>query len=282
MQMLLFQFRGELWKLFARRRTYMGFVAFALLQVLLYFAFHYFGFEERMRRQIAIQGQSVEHYFSALTLGHMMMAGSVFLLGALYLSLVSGDIVAKESEDGHMRMLLVRPISRLRLLGLKFVACTGYAFVLMQFAAYAALLLGLAIRGYGGGMFVFIPEQGVVGFFEWADGMNRYIIGAICLGLGMTVVSSVGFCFSCMKIKPAAATIACLSYIIIDFIIKQIGAMESHDYLLITKHISVWGRVFMDDIPWPTIARSYAVVAGIDLSLFVIGAAMFQARDLKS
>jgi ABC-2 type transport system permease protein len=74
------------------------------------------------------------------------MGFSVFLLGALFLSLVAGDIVAKEGEDGHMRLLLARPVSRFRLLLLKYLTCTGYALFLIQFLAWTAFLLGLAAR----------------------------------------------------------------------------------------------------------------------------------------
>ena len=282
MQTLLFQLQGELWKLFARKRTYMGFLAFVLLQVALFFVFHWLGGENRLRKTITSNGQMFENYFSALTLAHIISGFSVVLLGALYLSLVSGDIVAKESEDGHMRLLLVRPISRLRLLGLKYAACTAYAFVLIQFAAYSALLLGICIRGWGGGLFAFTPEYGIASFFDASEGLRRYALGATALSLGMTTVSSIGFCFSCMKIKPAAATIAALSYVLIDFIVRQANLMESHEELLITKHIAVWGRFFMDDIPWAIVIRSGTVLAAINLSLFVIGAAVFQSRDLKS
>jgi len=282
MQTLMFQLQGELWKLFARKRTYMGFVAFAFLQLALFFIFHWLGGERRLRERITMQGQAFDHYFSALTLGHIITGLSVFLLGALYLSLVSGDIVAKESEDGHMRLLLVRPISRLRLLALKYVACTSYAFVLMQFAAYAALLLGFTIRGWGGGLFALAPEFGIASFFDGSEGMNRYAIGAAALGLGMTTVSSIGFCFSCMKIKPAAATIAALSYVLIDFIVRQSNLMPNHEHFLLTKHMAVWGRVFMEDIPWAVLIRSYSVLFAVNASLFVIGAAVFQSRDLKS
>jgi ABC-2 type transport system permease protein len=58
--------------------------------------------------------------------------------------------------------------------------------------------------------------------------------------------------------------------------------MTGYKHLLITKHISVWSRLFMDDIPWAVVMRSLSVVMAVNLSLFVIGAAVFQSRDLKS
>jgi ABC-2 type transport system permease protein len=207
---------------------------------------------------------------------------SLFLLGGLYLALVSGDIVAKESEDGQMRLLLARPISRLRLLGLKFFSCTLYAFVLVEFAAVAALTLGVVVRGWGGGLFAWMPELGVLNFFGPNEAMGRYVTCALIMGLLMTAVSSVGFFLSCFKIKPAAATIGALSYLMIDSIVRVSPFMKGYKHLLITKHISVWSRVFMDDIPWAVILRGATVVVAFDLTLFVLGVAVFSSRDLKS
>jgi hypothetical protein len=51
---------------------------------------------------------------------------------------MAGDIVAKEGEDGHMRLLLARPVSRFRVLLLKYLTCTGYAVFLIQFLAWTA------------------------------------------------------------------------------------------------------------------------------------------------
>lgn len=282
MTTLLFQLRAELWKLFARKRSYMGFVAFALLQVALWLVIKLMKGEDGLKRQISLHGEAVETYISAPTFALLIMNLSLFLLGGLYLALVSGDIVAKESEDGQMRLLLARPISRLRLLGLKFFSCTLYAFVLVEFAALAALVLGVVVRGWGGGLFAWMPELGVLNFFGPNEAMHRYVTCALIMGVLMTAVSSVGFFLSCFKIKPAAATIGALSYLMIDSIVRLSPFMKGYKHYLITKHISVWSRVFMDDIPWAVILRGATVVVAFDLSLFVLGVAVFASRDLKS
>ncbi len=282
MQTLLFQLRAELWKLFARKRSYIGFLAFAALQIALWLVIKLMNGEDALRRQIALHGEAFDKYISAPTLALLIMNLSVFLLGGLYLALVSGDIVAKESEDGQMRLLLARPIGRLRLLGLKFFSCTVYSFLLIVFASFAAMLLGLVVRGSGGGLFAWIPNQGVLSFFENDEAWRRYSLCALIMAAGMTAVSSIGFFLSCFKIKPAAATIGALSYILIDFIVRESPFMRSSKHLLITKHMSVWTRVLVEEVPWPVIIRGLTVVAAVDLSLFVLGVAVFSARDLKS
>lgn len=282
MMLLLSQWRAEWLKLLARKRTYIGFGAFIALELVILVVFQRQGPEGFYRRLIARQGGLFENYFSGLTLGFIVLAFSAALLGSIYLALVSGDIVAKESEDGNLRLLLARPVSRVRLLAVKYATCTCYAWLLIQFIAWSAFLLGVWVRGWGGGMFVFAPEQGLAELWEWNEGLRRYALCSVFLGFSMTTVSSVAFFFSCFRIKPAAATITALSYMLIDTILLRTNLLKSYEHLLITPYLESWMRVFLDPIPWALIVRNYTVIAAVNLSLFVLGAAWFQSRDLKS
>jgi ABC-2 type transport system permease protein len=231
---------------------------------------------------IARQGMAFEQYYSALTLAFMILGISVVLLGAIYLALVAGDIVAKEGEDGHYRLLLVRPISRSRLLLIKYLTCMGYTFVLIQFITWSAFGLGLALKGWGGGFFVMAPEIGLLSFYDWDFGLQRFALASVFLSCSMMTISSIAFLFSCLPIKPAAATIGALSYFIIDRILKETGFMENYDHLLLTKHIVSWTRLLVEDIPWPIIIRDYTALAAVCLTCLILGIAIFESRDLKS
>lgn len=281
--MLLFlqQWRAEWLKLLARKRTYIGFVAFILLEALVLFLFHLRG-AQGFKILITRQGQMFEEYYSALTVALILMGASVFLLGGIYLTLVSGDIVAKESEDGHMRMLLARPVSRFRLLLIKYLTCVGYTLLLVQFIAWSALLMGMLLRGWGGGFFAFIPEAGITAFYDWQTGMVKYAQASLLLSLAMVTVSSVGFTLSCLPIKPAAATIGALSYVLIDFILRNMGFMEDYRHLLITQHMQGWARSLAEEPQWPVIWRGFTVLGAMNLTFFLVGYGIFDSRDLKS
>lgn len=275
------QWYGELLKLFARRRTYIGFGAFVLLELMILWLIKVKGIGP-VQRAIVGSGENTEYYFSALTVAMIVVTMSVFFLGALYLTLVAGDIVAKEGEDGHMRLLLARPVSRFRLLLLKYLTCFGYAVFLIQFLAWTAFVLGLVLRGWGGGMCVLIMDMDIVAFYDWDEGLKRYAFGMIGLGLSMTAMSSIAFFLSCFRIKPAAATIGALSYLLVDFILRTSGFMESYHHLLITRHMASWTRLMAETIEWPLVWRGYAIVFAVNISLFTLGYAVFESRDLKS
>lgn len=282
MTLFFTQWRAEWLKLLARKRTYIGFGAFFLLEAVLLVVFQLEGPEKFYRRMIAQQGGAFENYFSALTLGFIVLAASVFLLGAIYLALVSGDIVAKESEDGNLRLLLARPVSRLRLLTVKYATCTCYAWLLIQFIAWSAFLLGVFMRGWGGGLFVFAPEQGLSELWPWEEGLRRYALGSVFLGASMTTVSSVAFFLSCFRMKPAAATIAALSYVLVDMILLRTNLLKSYEHLLLTRYMETWVRCFNDPVPWALLLKNYSILLAVNLSLFTLGAAWFESRDLKS
>lgn len=282
MKLFFWQWRAELWKLLARKRTFLGFGAFVVLEIVLLVVFHLDKVENVFRKMIQHQGEAFESYFSALTLGYLMLRLSVFLLGGIYLSLVAGDVVAKESEDGNLRLILARPISRFRLLAVKFVSCIAYTVVLMQFISWTALLLGIVIRGWGGGLFAFAPEQEFLAFYDAGEGLQRYAMCTVTISISMCMATCIAFFFSCWRIKPAAATITALSYLLIDMILREGHFMDSYRHLLITNYMSSWSMVFFETIPWAVLAHNYAILGGVGLTLFVLGALIFESRDLKS
>lgn len=281
MRLFFIQWLAELHKMIARKRTFLGFGAFLVFEFVIYLVLHLDGVENGFRRMIQRQGESFDSYFSALTLGFIVLILSL-MLSAVFMMLVAGDVVAKESEDGNLRLVLARPISRLRLLALKYLSCMVFSFVLMQFIVWTVLLMGIVVRGWGGGMFVFSPEEEMFVLFDASEGLQRYALASVALSFSMMGASSMGFFMSCFRVKPATATIAALAYMFVDSILRESHLMDNYKHLLVTHYMTAWRIFFMETIPWAVILRSYSILAGISLTLFVLGAAVFQSRDVKS
>lgn len=145
----------------------MGFAAFFALEMLFLWLFQR-PFVERvfrndLERNAGFTGMSFvfDEYYRGLSMATWIIAFTMTLLGALFLALVSGDIVSKETEDGTLRMTLCRPVSRLRVLGVKYLTCVTYTFALTFFIGICAMLLGWMWRGLGS-VFVFVPSGQLV------------------------------------------------------------------------------------------------------------------------
>ena len=89
-------------------------------------AFHFSNWERGVSRLLEGNGYMTANYISALSVALIMLFPQILFFMPLYACLVGGDMVAKEAEDGTLRMILSRPISRLRLLFIKW--CAGVVF----------------------------------------------------------------------------------------------------------------------------------------------------------
>lgn len=281
MRLFLRQFSAELLKMFARKRTWIGFGAFIVLEILVLVLSRTPMAQRVLRHQIETNGFLFEDYSRGLTLAFNMMALTVALLGAIFVALVAGDIVSKEVEDGTMRMTLSRPVSRLRVLGVKLLASLVYCFVLIVFIGLTALLTGIAWQGLGS-LCALIPEERLLSFFPQREGLIRYFVAMPCFGLSFCTIVSLAFMLSCCNMKPASATIVCLAVLFVDRILDFWPQFASFKHWFMTSHMVTWLNVFRSPVPVWKMAEDYLYLFGLNATFILIGCAIFLRRDLKS
>jgi ABC-2 type transport system permease protein len=275
------QLRGELYKLFARKRTYIGFGVYVALEIAILALFQI----PKVRRtfpgrMITRLGGVFEEYFSGQTLGLIVLMAT-FLLTMLYLALVGGDLVAKEVEDGTMRMTLCRPVSRVRLLLVKYAASIIYTFALIFFVGASALAMGYLKEG-DGGLFVWAPDQEIMAMFPPGEGYARYFASWSFLALSSVTITTAAFVCSCFNMKPATATIVSLSYFMIDWIFFHLPYFEAIKEWFITGNMTTWANIFRPTIAWSQMLEDYAYLFGVNATLVIIAIVAFSSRDFKS
>ena len=278
--MVYLQLRNELWKLFGKKRTYIGFAIFLIAQNVITLVFRYSSASKSMVRQLEGNAYSAEHYISSLTISTIMLFPIAYVLLPLYVSLVGGDLVAKEAEDGTLRMILTRPISRLRLLLVKWLAGALFAVVLV----FALGLFGEVFASLffpWGGLFVFVPGE-MFSLFEAGDGLKHYALAHLMLSVKAISIFSLAFMFSCFDIKPAAATILALSFVFVNFILMQIPFFKEIQHWFLTYHLNLWQNMFAQPIPWWRVGESFSILLGFNLTFIIVGCTAFQVRDIKS
>ncbi|MDF2377233.1 MAG: ABC transporter permease [Verrucomicrobiales bacterium] len=278
------QLGWELFRLFARRRTYIGFALFLAVEVLFYFLWTRERSEERMEVFIERVAGGFDDYFSALTLAFLIVAFTMLLLGVVFVSLIAGDILAKETEDGNLRLILVRPVSRFRLLLVKFISCQIYTSVLFLFVGTSALTVGVLGQGWGGGMLVWTPDLPRVALFEWEEGIARYYLAILGYSVIYLPVTGIAFMLGCFKIKPAAATIVTIAICLADRVLSSIPlpAFDPYREYFITSRMDAWLFLLYQEIPWARFWEQSAWLLGIGLTGFLIGWLVFERRDIKS
>lgn len=278
--MFIAQLKNELWKLFGKKRTYIGFGAFLLAQTAMLCAFKFTRWQSDMERLLSGNGYLAAEFISALTVAVVMILPQIVLLMPLYVALVGGDLVAKESEDGTLRMILARPISRVRLLFVKWVAGVIFAAVLVTVLGVTALGLARLFFPWQG-LFVFVPGQ-AFSVLSASEGFFRYLFAHVFLVVNASTVLSIAFMFSCFNMKPAAATILALSYLFVNLVMEGIPFFDRYEHWFITHHFRCWLLVFSDPIPAWRIVQSQMLLLAVSATVFVIGSTAFHVRDIKS
>ena len=278
--MFYLQLRNELWKLFGKKRTYIGFGAFLLAQALIVLVFRYSNASRSLIRQLENSGYDADQFITSLTIATVMLFPIAYVLLPLYTSLVGGDLVAKEAEDGTLRMILSRPISRVRLLLVKWVAGAIFS-TLLALALGVMGILFAAILFKHGGLFVFVPGE-VFGVFDWSGGLGRYAFAHALLAVKAVTVTGLAFMFSCFNVKPAAATILSLSFVFMSFVLMQIPFFHDLQPWFLTYHLNIWQVAFVQPVPAWRLGESLSILLGFNLTFLIIGCAAFQMRDIKS
>ena len=177
--LFLQQLRGELRKLFARPRTWMGYGAFLVMEALILFVYKLESGQRAVRGLVERNGLEFSTYYSSLSITFTIMLLSMFILGSIFFALVAGDIVAKENEDGNLRLVFSRPISRLRLLVVKYTAICIYTFSFVFFVGISGYAMAVAAVGWEGGMLVMEPKMKVFSVFpRWSDGAGALILAS--------------------------------------------------------------------------------------------------------
>ncbi len=279
----LAQLNGEMRKLFARPRTYIGYVAFLAMEILILVVYKLDRTQDFTRKQLQNNGLEFDTYYSSLSITFTIMLLSMFVLGSVFFALVAGDIVAKENEDGNLRLIFARPITRLRLLLVKYAAVCLYTVSFVFFVGITGYAMAVAAVGWEGGLFVMEPKMKVFAAYpEWAEGASRLALGALGIGFSMITISSIAFMFSCFRMKPAAATIVTLSILFVDMILQNFPFFRPYEQWFVTWRMSAWLFLMENYLPWAKVLESFAFLLGLNATVFVIGWLSFQSRDFKT
>jgi ABC-2 type transport system permease protein len=280
--MLFLQLRNELWKLFGKKRTYIGSSMFFLAQTIgiLLFQFGKGPYGELML-DIRHAGFDAEHFVSNLTIASFLLIPIAYFLLPLYVALVGGDMVAKEAEDGTLRMILSRPISRLRLLLLKWMAGAVFSLVLVLSLGLFGAIFARAFFP-SGGLFVAMPMERFFSAFDGAAAWERFAAVHLFMTVEAVTLMTLAFMFSCFNVKPAAATILAISFFFISMILHDMPYFKDLREWFMVQHLYLWTHFFRTHIPWWRVGESLSILAGYNLTFLVIGCTAFQMRDIKS
>ncbi|HTI97357.1 MAG TPA: ABC transporter permease subunit, partial [Dongiaceae bacterium] len=273
-----------------KKRTYIGFGVFIVSQFGMLLLFRNTDWRIHAGELLTANGYSAPAYLSALTVALVLLVPELGLLLPLYVTLIGGDLVAKEAEEGTLRLVLARPISRVRLLLVKWLAGAAYTVVLVLVLGAVSLAFARLFFPWGGMFVAFQPPpelelpsvQPVFSLFSAHHGLMLYLISHGLIAFNTVTFMSLAFMFSCFNMKPTAATILALSFGFASSVLQNIPFFARYQSWFITYHLQSWFWVYQQPTPWWQIVQSEVILLATTATAIVVGAWGFQVRDLKS
>jgi ABC-2 type transport system permease protein len=272
---------SELLKTFRKWRTYIGFLAIAVLVPI-------------VQAGLKLEGGSVIRSITRSLSGDFFFVGSLFngyfvaqlIMNSLWIhipfliSLVAGDELAGEATAGTFRLILTRPVSRSRILLMKYGATLIYTAALVLFLGALSTILGVALFGTGDLIVV-------------KDGLTIIPRGDVPVRLGlafglavwsMWCVASLAFLLSSLVENAIGPIIGTMTIIIVFFVIGNIPVelFTSMKPYLFTSYLNVWQEALRVPIDWAGILRSVIRLLAFSIGFYVVTWYIFAHKDILS
>jgi len=280
--------RWELFKLYRRPSSYVGFVL-----CLVFCAVTLFGFGWTQYKGKQVQGLKLDpsQYLNGPFFTNFVLNIAFYALLPLVVATVAGSQLAGEAKDGTLRALLVRPPSRAALYVAKALASFLWLLLVIVFLIVLALVIGHVAYG-GGDLIVFIweyREQGVwkVDASAWPA---VFAVAAVGVALSLALVASVALMLSAMTDNPVVAHVGTLGGFFMSSVLQRLPEQvmgNAFKDLLPTSHMSFWHEAFRwaspsGHVDVARLVEDLAWCGGLSVLCFAVGLWIFVRRDLTS
>lgn len=270
----------ELFKIFKKWRSYIGFIAIALLVTVIQAGISFEGsralnmMTRNLQQEFVFVGNFLNGYFVS-----QIILNAIFLHIPFLVTLVAGDLLAGEAASGTYRMIITRPVSRFDLVTAKFLAGIIYTSLLIIWLAIMSLGLGIILFGTGEMMSL---QGSVLIVFAKDDIFWRLIYAYGFAIVAMSVVSSLAFLLSSLVENSIGPIITTMAIIIAFFIISAIdvGVFQAIKPYLFTSYIGDWKAFFNKPPDYSSVFNSLMVLGIHIIGFYGLTLYLFSRKDI--
>jgi ABC-2 type transport system permease protein len=271
----------ELYKIFKKWRTYIGFMAIAVLVPIIQIALliegeKYLEFmTQNLQQTFIFVGNLLNGYLIAF-----IVLGSFWIHIPFLIKLVTGDLLAGEATSGTYRMLITRPVSRTKLITAKYIAGLLYSHGLVLWLAIVSLGLGIIL--FGTGELIVIGNKIII--FAKDDILWRFILAYGYAALSMSVVASLAFLLSSLVENAIGPIVSTMAIIIVFTVLSALNFdfFQSLRPYLFTNYMANWRSFFDDPIDMQEVVKAGLVLLGHSVFFFGLTLFLFRRKDILS
>jgi ABC-2 type transport system permease protein len=198
--------------------------------------------------------------------------------------MTAGSQVAGEARAGTLRMIAVRPVSRVSLLLSKFAVVALHVLLMMAFFVGLNLLVGLIFVGWGDlqlypGPLNLVDEPGRIARDE---ALRRFAYATLTGTWAMLVVAGIAMLFSVVCESAAVATVATIAIYLALYVVGRVEFFEQLRPYFFTTDMDFWRDVFKPQIPWQSLYHYASLCGAYTFGALLAAAALFDRKDITS
>jgi ABC-2 type transport system permease protein len=272
-------FWNEVVKTYSKWRSSIAFIAILIVVPLVLVAMKLQGaaMVKTMARGIAPDVLPLERFLNGYFVTAVVM-NALWIHIPFLLTLGAGDQLAGEAAAGTFRLMLVRPVSRTRVLMAKFLTTLFYTFTVVLFLVALSVLLGILLFGTGpllmpGKTLAILPTEAVP---------LRLVFACLLATWGMWAVASLTFFFSSLADNALGPILGTMAVLIIFYVIGAIplDLFRNLRPLLFTSYLDIWQKALEDSIAWGELLRSGAVLGASSIGFYLMAWYIFIRKDI--
>ncbi|MDR6844642.1 ABC transporter permease [Flavobacterium granuli] len=247
--------RFECIKLIHRRRTFLSIGLMMVLVCLIFWGLKSEGTNalafifQSLDRNFEVQGNVLNGYLACF-----LILNTLWIHVPVLISIVTGDLFSSELENGTIRILMTRPISRNRVALSKHFTAVVFVFFFIICYAIISIIPALILFGKGDLIVAFNGLQ----IIEESQLPLRFLGAFGFAFLAMTTLAILSVTVSFFVRKSLVSILITLGFIIISTLLQTLSGslFTGWEFFLITYHFSQWQLFFYSHIDYGAIANS--------------------------
>ena len=222
-------------------------------------------------------------YFNGLTFALYSVIFSFSLLIPVFVAMTAGASIAGEARAGTLRMICVRPVSRVTIFLSKFLIVAVHIYLLMAFFIALNLLVGYYF-GWDDlelfpGPLNLVDEPGRI---ARGDALWRFLYASFSGTWALLVVAALAMLFSVLFESSSMAVVTTLAIYIMLYIIGRIEFFEDLRPFFFTTDMDFWRDVFKPVIPWRSFFHYGSICGAYIFGTLLVAVTVFDRKDITS
>ncbi len=270
--------RFECIKLICRPRTFLSIGLMLVLVSLIFWGLKSEGTNalafifQALDKNFQVQGNILNGY-----LANFLILNTLWIHVPVLIAIVTGDLFSSELENGTIRILMTRPISRSRVALSKHFTAVVYVFFFIICYSVISIIPALVLFGKGDLIVAFNGLQ----IIEESQLPLRFLGAFGFAFLAMSTLAILSVTVSFFAKKSLVSILITLGFIIISTLLQTLSSslFTGWEFFLITYHFAQWQQFFYTDIDYATIA--YSTIWLLIFSIVCIVISIIRFKFLK-